>query len=70
MAKYVDTTRMAALLNIIEGNVKEIKTAIDNYSAKAPSLGESSFLGTVEGNLNSVKEEYDLRSTNVENASL
>ena len=92
MAKYVDTVRMAATLNIIESNVKEIKTAIDNYSAKAPSLGESSFLGTVESNLNKikntyveafnpsldaileniskVKEEYDLRSTNVENASM
>ncbi len=92
MAKFVDTARMAAVLNIMESNVKEIKSAIDNYSAKSPSLGESSFLGTVEGNLNKikntyaesfnpsldaileninkVKEEYDLRSTNVENASM
>ena len=92
MAKFVDTARMAATLSIIESNVNEIKTAIDNYSAKAPSLGESSFLGTVEGNLNKikntyteafnpsldaileninkVKEEYDLRTTNVENAAI
>lgn len=92
MTKYVDTVRMAALLSIIEKNINEIKTAIDNYSAKAPSLGESSFLPTVEGNLikiknlyvesfnpsldeiikniNSVKEEYDLRSTNIDNPSI
>ena len=31
MTKYVDTVRMAALLSIIEKNIDEIKTAIDNY---------------------------------------
>ena len=92
MAKFVDTAGMATTISSIESNIDEIKKAIDNYSAKAPSLGSSSFLGTVESNLNKikntyasdltpsldailenvnkVKEEYDLRNTDIENAAM
>lgn len=56
--KYVNTEIMESTLSGIENQINRLNTAIENYSAQATSLGQSSFRGNVEANLAKIKQAY------------
>lgn len=73
MAKYVDTGRMATLLNIFESYLKNANDKVNSFSTATPSLGESSFAPTIQANLEKIRTTYeellpqlDVMRTNIE----
>ncbi len=55
---HVDTEAMATCISNIQTAISSMEEAINSYSTSADALGNSSFRGTVEENLQGIKTSY------------